>query len=95
MGREPGSFDRDSVVGRHGDKAAEPWGGKAPRSLTRGFNLFILKAQAEEKRERFRVMCDARGWMPVKKAPRKYLGAPLLLPLVPRAADGARGGQNG
>ncbi len=65
-----------------------PWGGRSPRALTRGYERFILKAQAAKSTSDF--VGDPGQfdlWLPIKKAPREYLGAPSLLPL-PRRNDG-------
>ena len=58
-----------------------PWGGRSPRALTRGYERFTLKAQAEKSASGFLdpEQCDL--WLPKNKAPRIYRGAPLLVPL--------------
>jgi len=59
--------------------ASLPWEGRSPRALTRGYKRFTLKAQAEKS------VSDFVGdpgqfdlWLPEKKAPWIYQGAPLL-----------------
>ena len=58
--------------------ARVPWAGRSPRALTRGYERFTLKAQADKS------MGDGVDpeqydlWLPIKKAPWKYQGAPLL-----------------
>jgi len=58
---------------------ALPWGGQSPRVLTAAYVRFTLKAQAKKSVSEF--ACDENQfdlWLPVKKAPWKYQGAPLL-----------------
>jgi len=55
-----------------------PWGGRSPRALTRGYERFILKAQAKKS---VRDSVDPNQydlWLSTKKAPWLYQGAPLL-----------------
>jgi len=61
--------------------ASLPWGGRSPRALTRGYERFNLKAQAKKSASDFVDPEQYDFWLPVKKAPRVYRGAPLLLPL--------------
>jgi len=59
-----------------------PWGGRSPRALTRGYKRFILKPRAKKSVSDF--VSDENQydlWLPVKKAPFVYDGAPSLLPL--------------
>jgi len=60
------------------DPARAPWGGKSPRVLTAAYVRFTLKAQAAKSTSVFvdAEQCDL--WLPGKKAPWKYQGAPLL-----------------
>ena len=60
------------------DVEALPWYGRSPRSLTRA-SLALFLRREPQKDERFFVDPDqlSFGW-PVKKAPWKYQGAPLL-----------------
>jgi len=60
---------------------AQPWGGKSPRVLTAGYARFSLKAQAEKSVSDFVDVDQGDFWLPMKKAPWYYQGAPLLLPL--------------
>ena len=55
-----------------------PWEGRSPRALTRSHEVFILKAQAKKSVSDFvgGDQCDL--WLPGKKAPWIYQGAPLL-----------------
>ncbi len=56
-----------------------PWGGRSPRDLTRARNSPIFKAQAEKSMRDF--VSDENQydlWLPVKKGPLVYRGAPLL-----------------
>jgi len=57
----------------------EPWAGKSPRVLTRGY-LALFSRREPQKRERFFVDPRQLEMFPVarKKAPWKYQGAPLL-----------------
>jgi len=60
----------------------EPWGGVSPRGLTRSYKRFNLPAWAEK---RMVVYVDPEQydlWLPMKRAPSEYFGAPLLLPLA-------------
>ena len=64
------------------DLSREPWEGRSPRGLTRVALSTIFKAQAEKSTGDFvRDENQYDLWLPVKKAPRKYRGAPLLLAL--------------
>ncbi len=59
-----------------------PWGGRSPRGLTAGYAQFTLKARAEKSASDF--VSDEEQydlWLPIKKAPWEYQGAPSLLPL--------------
>ncbi len=63
----------------------EPWEGRSPRALTAGYAHGILKAQAKKNVSG----CDIDEnqydlWLPVKKAPWRYQGAPLLVDLKRR-----------
>jgi len=61
-------------------RVSVPWSGRSPRGLTRGANLFILKAWPQKsvsdpmQTEMFEYGLDLKVRIP-------YLGAPLLLPL--------------
>ena len=64
-----------------GAVTSQPWGGKSPRELTAGYRQSILKAQAVKS-----VSDDVDPeqydfWLSIKRAPRIYRGAPLLVPL--------------
>ncbi len=65
------------LVGAH----REPWGGRSPRALTRGYGRFILKTQGEKKRERFGFGDQVEMWPELEKGPQLVfqLGAPLLI----------------
>ncbi len=57
-----------------------PWGGRSPRALTRGYERFTLKAQAAKARAI--LLPDENQydlWVPIRRAPAIYAGAPLLL----------------
>ena len=58
----------------------EPWSGRSPRALTRGYEFRIFKAQAEKSVSDF--VSDENQldlWLAIKKAPAVPAGAPLLL----------------
>ncbi len=57
---------------------AVPWGGSSPRALTRGYKRFTLKAQAAKSVSGFVDPEQYDLWLPMKKAPWIYQGAPLL-----------------
>ncbi len=58
-----------------------PWSGRSPRELTRVANSAIFKAQAGKSTSDFvRDENQYDLWLPVKKAPPVYGGAPLLIP---------------
>ncbi len=58
-----------------------PWHGRSPRSLTRCAIALFLRREPQ-KDDRFFVDPDQLDlWLPAKKAPRRYRGAPLLVPL--------------
>ena len=63
-----------------GCSSREPWGGRSPRALTRGYKRFILKAQAAKSMGDFVDPEQYDLWLPIKKAPWIYQGAPLLFP---------------
>ncbi len=58
-----------------------PWEGRSPRALTRGRKRFIFEAQAWKSVGEAVDPEQYDLWLPIKKAPRIYRGAPLLLPL--------------
>jgi len=64
----------DTVVG----SSKTPWEGRSPRALTRGSKMFTLKAQAAKSVSDFVDDDQFDLWLPVKKAPWEYQGAPLL-----------------
>ncbi len=55
-----------------------PWGGRSPRALTRVALRGILKAQADKSVSNFVDPEQYDLWLPIKKAPWQYEGAPLL-----------------
>jgi len=55
-----------------------PWSGVSPRALTRGYERGILKAQAAKSMSEFVDPEQRDFWLPEKKAPAIYAGAPLL-----------------
>ena len=57
-----------------------PWEGTLPRALTRCAQSFIFKAQAAKGRPQINSGDQFDMWLPTKKAPQLYRGAPLLLP---------------
>ena len=58
-----------------------PWDGRSPRALTRGYGRFTLQPRAEKSVSDFVSDEDQFDlWLPMKKAPRRYRGAPLLVP---------------
>ncbi len=64
-------------------KGEVPWGGQSPRELTRGYALgldkgFILKTQGAKSVGDDGACEQYDLWLPIKKAPWKYQGAPLL-----------------
>ena len=62
-----------------GDPSRIPWGGRSPRALTAAYERFTLKAQAEKSVRDF--VSDENQfdlWLPIKKAPWIYQGAPLV-----------------
>ncbi len=61
-----------------------PWGGVSPRALTRGYKSFIFDREGRKSMSDFvdPEQCDL--WIPTKKAPWVYQGAPSLLPLTGR-----------
>ena len=64
-------------------EASQPWEGRSPRALTRGYKRFTLKAQAKKSVSDFvRDPSQYDLWLPIERAPRVYRGAPLLLPLL-------------
>ena len=56
-----------------------PWGGRSPRALTRVALGLTLKAQAVKSVSDFVDPEQFDLWLPMKKAPWNYQGAPLLL----------------
>ncbi len=56
----------------------EPWGGKAPRSLTRGSKALFLRREPQKDDRFFVDPNQVDMWLPAKKAPWRYRGAPLL-----------------
>ncbi len=56
-----------------------PWEGRSPRELTEGYKRFTLKAQAAKSVSGPKDSDQYDLWLPMKKAPWKYQGAPLLL----------------
>ena len=67
-----------------GELSALPWRGRSPRSLTRvGLGLFLKR----ERRKDDRFFVDANQYDLFPEAiegPRRYAGAPCLLPLKRR-----------
>jgi len=60
------------------DVVTLPWYGKSPRSLTRVAEALFLRREPQ-KDDRFVVDPNQYDlWLPAKKAPRKYRGAPSL-----------------
>ncbi len=57
----------------------EPWEGRSPRALTRGYGRFTLKAQAQKSMRDSADPDQYDLWLPAKEAPWVYQGAPLLL----------------
>ena len=55
-----------------------PWGGRSPRVLTAGYARFTLKAQAAKSTSDSVDPEQYDFWLPIKKAPWIYQGAPLL-----------------
>ncbi len=55
-----------------------PWSGRSPRALTQGYKRFTLKAQAAKSVSGFIDPGQYDLWLPIKKAPWAYQGAPLL-----------------
>ena len=63
------------------DVVALPWYGRSPRSLTRALLALFLRREPE-KRERFFAGPEQFVFALTRnKAPRRYRGAPLLVPL--------------
>ena len=63
---------------------ALPWRGRSPRGLTRVANALFLRREPQ-KDDRFVIDPDQLDlWLPAKKAPREYRGAPLLLEILER-----------
>jgi len=57
-----------------------PWEGQSPRALTRGYERFILKAQAKESMSEFGRNEDQFDlWATMEERPWVYSGAPLLV----------------
>ncbi len=57
----------------------EPWGGRSPRGLTKVRKWLFLRREPQ-KDDRYVVDPNQYDlWVPVKKAPWVYQGAPLLL----------------
>ncbi len=65
------------------DGSREPWGGRSPRELTAAYARFTLKAQAAKSVSDFVDPDQYDLWLSGEKAPRIYLGAPLLVD-IPR-----------
>ncbi len=55
-----------------------PWEGRSPRALTRGYKRFTLKTQVAKSTSDFVDPGQYDLWLPIKKAPWIYQGAPLL-----------------
>ena len=57
-----------------------PWGGRSPRSMTRVAldRVVILKPQGAKDERVFNDPDQVDLWLPAKKAPWVYQGAPLL-----------------
>jgi len=57
---------------------ALPWQGQSPRALTKA-RIAVFLRREPQKDDRFFVDPNQIDlWLPAKKAPRKYRGAPLL-----------------
>ena len=63
---------------------AVPWEGRSPRSLTRVQIALSLQREREKKRERTRVDPFQLDFFRTPQLPRRYGGAPSLLPLPRR-----------
>ena len=59
-------------------RAGIPWGGVSPRELTASYERFILKAQAAKSVSDFVDPEQYDLWLPFRKIPFVYRGAPLL-----------------
>ncbi len=64
-----------------GHARSAPWGGVSPRVLTRAHKRFTLKAQAAKSTSDFVDPEQYDLWLPAKKGPFVYEGAPLLVAL--------------
>ena len=58
----------------------EVWQGVSPRALTAGYVLNIFKAWPQKSVSDFVDSDQYDLWLPAKKAPWVYQGAPLLVP---------------
>ncbi len=58
-----------------------PWEGRSPRALTRGSKWAIFKQQGVKSMGDFVDPEQYDLWRRIKKAPRGYRGAPLLVPI--------------
>ena len=67
------------------ERETMPWGGLSPRALTRAYNRFIFKPEAQ-KDDRFFVDPNQYDLFPavMKKSPPTWGGSPSLLPLPRR-----------
>ena len=67
----------------------EPWGGRSPRALTRVGSGFILNQEVPEAARFFvdpeQLMIWAVPTAAPSEGPRRYGGAPSLLPLLSRS----------
>ncbi len=59
-------------------RVVAPWKGVSPRVLTRAYERFTLKAQAAKNTSGCVDPDQYDLWLPAKKAPWIYQGAPLL-----------------
>ncbi len=56
----------------------EPWAGKSPRTLTKGFIPLFLRREPQKDGRFFVDPNQVDMWLAARKAPWKYQGAPLL-----------------
>jgi len=60
-------------------RAVEPWGGRSPRELTRGYESFIFRRKAGKSVSELVSGDQLELWPSDEEGPPVYRGAPLLL----------------
>ena len=66
----------------------EPWEGRSPRALTRGYKALFLRREPQKSMSDLVSDDQLELWPAAKKAPWVYQGAPLLVSPQGRRIDG-------